>query len=145
MSVPRAPKSTVGFVDQYCAYYRDVFPEVRSFAYCTALHRGLLAALPRKTLPAIARAVGGDDAQAFHHFLTCSPWEVAPFRQKRLDLLKAVIKERAFILCLDETGDKKKGKTTDSGARQYSGHLGKMEHGLVSVNAYGVLDGMTFP
>jgi hypothetical protein len=33
MSVPREPKATVSFVDQYCAYYRDVFPEVRSFEY----------------------------------------------------------------------------------------------------------------
>jgi SRSO17 transposase len=67
--MPRAPKATVGFVDQYCAYYRDLFPEVRSFEYFTALHLGLIAELPRKTLPAIARAVGGNDAQAFHHFL----------------------------------------------------------------------------
>ena len=93
MSMPRAPKATVGFVDQYCAYYRDVFPEVRSFEYFTALHLGLIAELPRKTLPAIARAVGVDDAQALHHFLTCSPWEVATFRQKRLDLIKSVIKQ----------------------------------------------------
>jgi len=145
MSMPRAPKATVGFVDQYCASYRALFPEVRSVAYFTALHLGLIAELPRKTLPAIARAVGGNDAQAFHHFLTCSPWEVASLRQKRLDLIKSVIKERTFILCIDETGDKKKGRTTDYVARQYSGNLGKMEHGIVSVNTYGVLDGRAFP
>ena len=145
MSVPRAPKPTVGFVDQYCAYYREVFPEVRSFEQFTALHVGLLTDIPRKTLPAIARTVGVDDAQSFHHFLTRSPWEVATFRQKRLDLIKAVLKGRAFILCIDETGDKKKGKTTDYVARQYIGNLGKIENGIVSVNAYGVLDAITFP
>ena len=112
MSVPREPKPTVSFVDQYCAYYREVFPEDRSFAYFTALHLGMMAELPRKTLPAMARAVGVDDAQAFHHFLTQSPWEVAMLRQKRLALLKAVLQERPFILCIDETGDKKKGTTT---------------------------------
>ena len=64
MSMPRAPKTTGGFIDQYCAYYQNVFPEVRSFEQFTALHLGLLTELPRKTLPAIARAVGGDDAQA---------------------------------------------------------------------------------
>jgi hypothetical protein len=31
MRVPRAPKATVGFVAQYCAYYQELFPEVRSF------------------------------------------------------------------------------------------------------------------
>ena len=145
MSMPRAPKATVGFVDQYCAYYRDVFPEVRSFEYFTALPLGLIAELPRKTLPTVARAVGVDDAQALHHFLTCSPWEGATFRQKRLDLIKSVRKERAFILCIDETGDKKKGKTTDYVARQYIGNLGKIDNGLVSVHAYGVLGEITFP
>ena len=51
-----------------------------------------------------------------------------------------MVKERAFILCIDETGDKKKGKTTDYVARQYIWNLGKIENGLVSVNAYGVLN-----
>jgi SRSO17 transposase len=82
-------------------------------------------------LPAIARAVGADDAQSFHHFLTHSPWEVATFRKKRLDLIKAVLKKRSLILRIDETGDKKKGKTTDDVARQYIGNLGKIENGLV--------------
>jgi SRSO17 transposase len=30
-------------------------------------------------------------------------------------------------------------------ARQYIGKLGKIDQGLVSVNAYGVLEGITFP
>lgn len=36
---------------------------------------------------------------------------------------------------MDETGDKKKGHTTDYVARQYIGKLGKIDQGLVSVNA----------
>jgi len=106
---------------------------------------GLIAELPRKTLPAIARAGGLDDAQPLHHFLAHSPWQVAAFRKKRLQLLKRVLQERPFILCIDETGDKKKGKTTDYVARQYIGNLGKIENGIVSVNAYGVMDEVTFP
>ena len=51
MSMPRDPKAAVGFVDQYCAYYRELFADVRSFAQFTALHVGLIAELPRKTLP----------------------------------------------------------------------------------------------
>jgi SRSO17 transposase len=94
-----------------------------------------MAELPRNTLPAIARTVGGDDAQAFHHFLTQSPWEGTTLRQKRLALSKSVVQERPFILCIDETGDKKKGTTTDYVARQYIGHRGKIENGIVSVNA----------
>ncbi len=46
-----------------------------------------------------------------------------------MQLLKLALKEREFILCIDETGDRKKGKTTDYLARQYIGNLGKTEKG----------------
>src|SRR5262245_21662750 len=88
MRLPRAPKATVGFVDQYCPYYRALFADVRSFEQFTALHVGLMAELPRKTLPAIARAVGLDDAQPFPHFLTHSPWRASALREKRLKWLQ---------------------------------------------------------
>ena len=49
------------------------------------------------------------------------------------------------MLCIDETGDRKKGKTTDYAASQYIGNLHGLANGVVSVNAYGVLDTLTFP
>ena len=145
MSVPRAPKATVGFVDQYCAGYREIFPEVRSFEQLKYLHLGLMAEIPRKTLPAIARAVGLEDEQSLHHFLANSPWEVGALRAKRLQLVKQVVRDRPIVLCIDETGDKKKGQTTEYVARQYIGNLGKIDNGIVSVNAYGIVDEITFP
>ena len=66
-------------------------------------------------------------------------------RQQRIELIKLALKEREIILWIDEAGDKKKGKSTDYVARQYIGNLGKTENGIVSVNAYGVLEGITFP
>lgn len=59
--------------------------------------------------------------------------------------LKQALAGRAFTLCIDETGDRKKGKTTDYVASQYIGNIGKVANGIVSVNAYGVLDQITFP
>jgi len=44
-----------------------------------------------------------------------------------------------FILCIDETGGSKKGKTMDYAAHQYICHVGKLENGVVSNNAYGIL------
>ncbi|BAY86509.1 transposase [Calothrix parasitica NIES-267] len=46
---------------------------------------------------------------------------------------------------IDETGDRKKGKKTDYVARQYLGSVGKVDNGIVSVNAYGVYSNITFP
>jgi SRSO17 transposase len=59
--------------------------------------------------------------------------------------MAAAFRGRAFILCIDETGDRKKGKTTDYVAHHYIGNLGKLANGMVSVNAYGILDHITFP
>ena len=145
MNLPREAITTVSFVDQYCAAYQNLFPEVRSYECFKFLHLGMISELKRKSLPAIAKAVGLENPQPLHHFLANSPWDVTSVRNIRIQLLLLALKEREFILCIDETGDKKKGKTTDYVARQYIGNLGKTENGIVSVNAYGVLDGIVFP
>ncbi|GEA28162.1 hypothetical protein MiAbW_02735 [Microcystis aeruginosa NIES-4325] len=49
------------------------------------------------------------------------------------------------MVIIDETGDKKKGKTTDYVKIQYIGNLGKIENGIVAVTAYGLFRLMTFP
>jgi len=42
-------------------------------------------------------------------------------------LIKTFIGEREIILCIDETGDKKKGKLTDYVTSQYIGNLWKSD------------------
>lgn len=145
VTIGREAKTTVKFVDEYCEQYRDLFGDVRSFEYFKELHVGLISELPRKSLPAIAKAVGESDSQDLHHFIVHGNWSIQQLRERRLRLLQQVLGERAFVLCIDETGDKKKGGTTDYTARQYIGNLGKTENGVVSVNAFGVLDNITFP
>jgi SRSO17 transposase len=146
VTVRREAKTTVKFVDEYCEQYRKLFEDVRSYEYFKALHIGLISELPRKSLPAIARAVGADESQGLHHFVSQANWSAEALREARLGLLQQALGDRKFGLCIDKTGDKKKGKTTDYAARQYIGNLGKLENGVVSVNAYGVLDNnITFP
>ncbi len=145
MTQARQATPPVTFVDEYCALYQDIFPDVRSFEHFKHLHVGMLAEIKRKTLPAIAKAVGESDPQALHHFVANAPWSGEDLRARRLTKLKLALAGRAFTLCLDETGDRKKGKTTDYVASQYIGNIGKLANGMVSVNAYGVLDHITFP
>jgi SRSO17 transposase len=52
---------------------------------------------------------------------------------------------QSITLAIDKTGDHKKGKTTDYVDRQYIGDLGKIDNGIVSVNAYGHVGQLTFP
>jgi SRSO17 transposase len=141
----RLPVGTVGFIDSYSDRYRSVFGDVRNFESFKQLHVGILSELPRKTLPEIAKLVGLKDGQSLHHFLRDGTWSVGQVRERRLEATRQQMGERAMTLCIDETGDAKKGTTTDYVARQYIGKLGKTDNGIVSVNAYGVVDGITYP
>ena len=53
MVTPRAAVTTVTFVDDYCAAYANVFPEVRSFENFKYLHLGMISDIKRKSLPAM--------------------------------------------------------------------------------------------
>lgn len=145
MVAPREALSTVTFIDHYCAIYRNLFADVRSFEAFKFLHLGMVSEIPRKSLPAIARAVGLPNDQVLHHCLTESPWSVAALQQRRLHLILQQLKGQSITLVIDETGDRKKGKTTDYVDRQYIGNLGKIDNGIVSVNAYGIAGQFTFP
>lgn len=145
MIEPRIPVPTVGFLDEYCQHYRNLFSDVRNFEAFKFLHLGIISEVKRKSLPAIARAVGLSDGQELHHFLRDTPWDTKAFHQMRLQLIKAAVGEKSTSLCIDETGDEKKGKATDYVAKQYIGDLGRTANGIVSVNAYAVVDNITIP
>ncbi len=123
MDKPRAARPTIKFVDEYCDFYRNLFPEVRSFEAFKHLHVGMISPIERKTLPEIAKIVGLDQEQSLHHFLSKSPWSAKEFRKQRLSLILQGLQGRKIILIIDETGDKKKGKKTDYVSRQYLGKL----------------------
>jgi SRSO17 transposase len=79
MSAPRPAQPTLRFVNEYCQWYESLFPEVRSFEAFKFLHLGMISDIKRKSLPAIAKAVGLDNPQSLHHFLTESPWQCPSF------------------------------------------------------------------
>jgi SRSO17 transposase len=141
----RLPVATVGFIDGYSDRYRNLFGDVRNFECFKQLHVGILSELPRKTLPEIAKLVGLKDGQSLHHFLRDGIWSDESVQGRRLEITRQQTGKRAMTLCIDETGDAKKGTTTDYVAKQYIGKLGKTDNGIVSVHAYGVVDGITYP
>src|SRR5689334_6492200 len=77
MVTPRKAHPTLRFVDEYCELYADLFPEVQRFEAFKYLHIGMISDLKRKSLPAIAKAVGLDNEQGLHNLLTESSWSVA--------------------------------------------------------------------
>ncbi len=136
---------TVGIIDEYCAEYKYLFKEVRNYECFKYLHLGIMSPIKRKSLPEIAKVVSIKSAQSLHHFLANSDWSVSKLKSQRLNKLKRELDGNAITVVIDETGDRKKGKKTDYVARQYLGSVGKVDNGIVSVNAYGVYANITFP
>ena len=114
MVEPREPQTTIGFVDEYCKTYQNLFSDVRTYEYFKFLHVGMISELPRKSLPEIARIVGLKDGQGLHHLLRDAVWDVKAFQEMRLQLTLVTIGSQPITLCIDETGDKKKGTATDA-------------------------------
>jgi SRSO17 transposase len=145
MTEQREAVPTVGFIDEYCQDYRSLFADVRSFEAFKFVHVGMLSAIPRKSLPAIAKLVGLGNSQNLQHLFENTEWNLESFRGTRLLRTRQAIGEQEIVLCLDETGDAKKGQATDYVAKQYIGNLGQTAHGIVSVNAYAVVGKLTYP
>lgn len=141
----RDARPTVSIIDQYCSAYNDLFSDVRSYECLKYLHQGIISPIKRKSLPEIGKVVGISSHQSLHHFLANSPWSVEALKEKRLTLTKDALKEQKITVIIDETGDRKKGKKTNYVARQYLGSMGKIDNGIVSVNAYGIYENITFP
>ena len=141
----RDARPTISVIDQYCSAYHDLFPEVRSYECFKYLHQGLISPIKRKSLPEIAKVVGISSPQSLHHFISNSPWSVEELKSRRLTLTREALKQEKITVIIDETGDRKKGKKTDYVAKQYLGSVGKIDNGIVSVNAYGVYQNITFP
>jgi SRSO17 transposase len=145
MTQPRAAAPTINFIDRYCSHYQTTFPEVRSYEAFKRMLLGIITPSQRKSLTTISEIVGLKNSQSLHNLITESPWSYQQLRANRLKLTKEWLAQAAIDIIIDETGDRKKGTHTDYVARQYLGRLGKVDHGIVSVNIYGVKDGITFP
>ncbi|MTF40394.1 hypothetical protein [Cyanobacterium aponinum] len=75
---------------QYCAYYQDLFPDIRSYEYLKLLHLGIIYNLKQKSLPELEKVLEVS-SQSLHHFLTSSPWLLS-LEQRRLNKLIAILK-----------------------------------------------------
>jgi SRSO17 transposase len=117
MTRVREATPSVACIDAYCAHYRSVFHNVRHFEQFTQLILGLLAETKRKSLPRLAKTVHGEP-QALRHFLANAEWSIEELRAVRLRLTREALAGRRIMVCIDETGDPKKGKTTDYVASQ---------------------------
>lgn len=145
MTQPRPSSPTISFIDQYSLRYQKIFPEVRSYEAFKQIQIGIITQSQRKSLSRISKIVGLKNSQSIHHFITSSPWTYQELRAVRLNLILEWLNGEAIDIIIDETGDPKKGNHTDYVDRQYLGRLGKVDNGIVTVNIYGLKNGILFP
>jgi SRSO17 transposase len=79
--------------------------------------------------------------QALQHFITDSPWEVAPVWAR----LRAQVPVRTGVLAVDDTSFPKQGKHSVGVKRQYCGALGKVANCQVAVSTVLVGDALAWP
>ena len=93
MIVPREAKPTIQLIDRYAEMYRDLFVE-RAYENFKYIIMGMLSEIKRKSLSAIARAVGLENEQGLVHFLTESPWSAEELESRRLRLITSLTRGR---------------------------------------------------
>jgi hypothetical protein len=78
--------------------FRRAWSSTYAAVHDILLHLGMISEIKCKSLPAIAKAVGLENHQNLHHFLTESPWLVQQLHQKQLELTLKVLNGRSLIL-----------------------------------------------
>ena len=134
-SVAVLPRTAPAWMDRLARWlepFESCFGHVaQRGAFRRYLH-GLLSDSPRKSMSSmLARIHDPGSYQAFQHFITHAPWDVAPVWRR---LLRR-IPDRRGVLILDDTGFPKQGVHSVGVQRQYSGTLGKIGNCQISVTA----------
>jgi SRSO17 transposase len=121
--------------DDLAEYVEDVFASLTYAGWQDrAGHylRGLMLDGRRKSIQPMAARLHGLHEQALNHFVTNSPWDVAPVRRRVAERINEAMPGAAWAI--DDTGLLKYGKASPCVARQYTGTAGKITNCQVAVS-----------
>jgi SRSO17 transposase len=94
--------------------------------------RGLMLDGRRKSIEPMAARLADGDEQCLQQFVSQSPWEWQPVRERLAARMSAALEPLAWII--DDTGFPKAGRYSVGVARQYSGTLGKVGNCQIGVS-----------
>jgi SRSO17 transposase len=121
--------------DDLSEYVEDVFASLRYAGWQDrAGHylRGLMLDGRRKSIQPMAARLHGPHEQVLNHFVTNSPWQVAPVRRRIAERMSEALDGPAWAI--DDTGLLKYGTASPCVARQYTGTAGKVTNCQVAVS-----------
>jgi SRSO17 transposase len=105
--------------------------------------RGLMLDGKRKSIQPMAERLPDGNEQALQQFISQSPWDWRPVRQRLATQMTAAVDPDAWII--DDTGFPKFGTASVGVARQYSGTLGKVANCQVGVSIHAATDQASCP
>jgi SRSO17 transposase len=105
--------------------------------------RGLMLDGKRKSIQPMAERLPDGNEQALQQFISQSPWDWRPVRQRLATQMTAAVDPEAWII--DDTGFPKFGTASVGVARQYSGTLGKVANCQVGVSIHAATDQASCP
>jgi len=105
--------------------------------------RGLMLDGRRKSIEPMAARLADGDEQCLQQFVSQSPWEWEPVRERLATRMAEAIAPLAFII--DDTGFPKAGRYSVGVARQYSGTLGKVGNCQIGVSVSAASEAASCP
>jgi SRSO17 transposase len=105
--------------------------------------RGLMLDGKRKSIQPMASRLPDGNEQALQQFISQSPWDWRPVRQRLATQMTAAVDPDAWIV--DDTGFPKFGNASVGVARQYSGTLGKVANCQAGVSIHAATDQASCP
>ena len=87
--------------------------------------KGLILPGERKSIEPMAARVAPADIQQLHHFISTSPWAIAPLEEELVKAADRLVGGPDAVLVVDDTALVKQGRHSVGVKRQYCGQLGK--------------------
>jgi SRSO17 transposase len=105
--------------------------------------RGLMLDGKRKSIQPMASRLPDGNEQALQQFVSQSPWDWRPVRQRLAQQMTAAVDPDAWVV--DDTGFPKYANASVGVARQYSGTLGKVANCQIGVSIHAATDQASCP
>jgi SRSO17 transposase len=132
--MPQAPRTPLPELGEFLAPLRVQFTQGPSAETLRQYVTGLLSEHPNKNGDTLAEVVPETSAQQLQYLLTDMVWDEQARNRQRIAQMLTVPSAGDGVLIFDDRGFEKKGRHSVGVARQYTGTVGKITHGQVTVN-----------
>ena len=126
-----SPEDIAGLADElveYHAAFADLYYRKEQAHWGLQYLQGLMLPIERKSIEPMALALEGGDVQAMQQFIGQGQWQDAALLQQHWRLVDATLGEADGVYIVDGSDFCKQGEHSVGVARQWCGHVGKVDN-----------------